>query len=156
MKWIIVAMITTVAGAALAQQAPPARVPQVRVLAMVGSEPMRWPAFTAGPLDDGRFWEYVERGEIVDLAPVIVHDAGGACWVPSQNPGRAVQGHGCVVVRRNLQSVGGNTDLGRRYIDSLRTQEERLAEIVRAEQGIEQDIAAKRQSAEQLARQLTF
>ena len=79
-------------------------VPEVRVLAMVGSEPMRWPPFTAGPLDDGRFWEYVERGEIVDLAPVIVRDAGGACWVPSQNPGRAGQGHGCVVVRRSLQS----------------------------------------------------
>jgi hypothetical protein len=86
------------------QQAPPVPVPQVRVLAMVGSEPMRWPPFTAGPLDDGRFWEYVERGEIVDLAPVIVRGTGGACWVPSQNPGRASQGHGCVVVRSNLQS----------------------------------------------------
>jgi hypothetical protein len=79
-------------------------VPQVRVLAMVGSEPMRWPPFTASPLDDGRLWEYVERGEIVDLAPVIVRDPGGAFWVPSQHPGRAGQGHGCVVVNRNLQS----------------------------------------------------
>ncbi|MGH3210580.1 MAG: hypothetical protein ACRDNO_22785 [Trebonia sp.] len=83
---------------------PASRVPQVRVLAMVGSEPMRWPLFTASPLDDGRLWEYVERGEIVDLAPVIVRDAGGAFWVPSQHPGRAGQGHGCVVVNRNLQS----------------------------------------------------
>jgi hypothetical protein len=83
---------------------PRAAVPQVRVLAMVGSEPMRWPPFTAGPLDDGRLWEYVERGEIVDLAPVIVRAAGGAFWVPSQHPGRAGQGHGCVVVNRNLQS----------------------------------------------------
>jgi hypothetical protein len=78
--------------------------PQVRVLAMVGSEPMRWPPFTASPLDDGRLWEYAERGEIVDLAPLIARDAGGASWVPSQNPGRAGQGHGCVVVRRNLQA----------------------------------------------------
>jgi len=78
--------------------------PQVRVLAMVGSEPVRWPPFTASPLDDGRLWEYVERGEIVDLAPVVARSAGGASWVPSQNPGRAGQGHGCVVVSRNLRA----------------------------------------------------
>jgi hypothetical protein len=81
-----------------------ARVPQVRVLAQVGSEPLRWPPFTVSPLDDGRFWEYAERGEIVDLAPVVVHGAEGAFWVPSQHPARASQGHGCVVVSRNLQS----------------------------------------------------
>jgi hypothetical protein len=122
--------------------------PQVRVLAMVGSEPMRWPPFTVSPLDDGRLWEYVERGEIVDLAPLIARDAEGASWVPSQNPGRADQGHGCVVVSRNLQAedywvpagiymdhwmlregvptppadhlltLPGTTDLSRRLVDS--------------------------------------
>jgi hypothetical protein len=85
-------------------QVPQVQVPQVRVLAQVGSEPLRWPPFTVSPLDDGRFWEYAERGEIVDLAPVVVHGAEGAFWVPSQNPARASQGHGCVVVSRNLQS----------------------------------------------------
>lgn len=80
------------------------RLPQVRVLAQVGSEPIRWPPFTVSPLDDGRFWEYAERGEIVDLAPVVVHGAEVAFWVPSQNPARASQGHGCVVVSRNLRS----------------------------------------------------
>jgi hypothetical protein len=83
---------------------PPASGPQVRVLPMVDSEPMRWPPFTASPLDDGRLWEYVERGELVDLAPLVLREAGGACWVPSQNPGRAGQGHGCVVVDRSLQA----------------------------------------------------
>jgi hypothetical protein len=78
--------------------------PQMRVLAMVGSEPMRWPPFTASPFDDGRLWEYVERGEIVNLAPLVACSGGGASWVPSQNPGRACQGHGCVVVSRNLQA----------------------------------------------------
>jgi hypothetical protein len=78
--------------------------PQVRVLAMVGSEPMRWPPFTASPLDDGRLWEYIERGEIVDLAPLVARSGGGASWVPSQHPGRADQGHGCVVVGENLQA----------------------------------------------------
>ena len=75
--------------------------PQVRVLAQVGSEPMRWPPFTASPLDEGRFWEYVERGEIVDLAPVFTRGTE-ASWVPSQNTARARQGHGCVVVRHSL------------------------------------------------------
>jgi hypothetical protein len=83
---------------------PQVRVPQVRALAQVGSEPLRWPPFTVSPLDEGRFWEYAERGEIVDLAPVVVHGAEGAFWVPSQNPARASQGHGCVVVSRNLPS----------------------------------------------------
>jgi hypothetical protein len=83
---------------------PQVRAPQVRVLAQVGSEPMRWPPFTVSPLDDGRFWEYAERGEIVDLAPVVVHGAESVFWVPSQNPARASQGHGCVVVSRNLAS----------------------------------------------------
>jgi hypothetical protein len=76
-------------------------VPQVRVLAQVGSEPMRWPPFTASPLDDGRFWEYVERGEIVDLAPVFARGSE-ASWIPSQNTVRARQGHGCVVVGHSL------------------------------------------------------
>ena len=56
-----------------------------------GSEPIRWPSFTASPLDDGRLWEYVERGELVDLAPVLDR-AEGAYWVPSQHPDRARRG----------------------------------------------------------------
>ena len=65
---------------------------------------MRWPPFTASPLDDGRLWQYVARGQIVDLAPLVARNTGGASWVPSQHPGRASQGHGCVVVGRNLQT----------------------------------------------------
>jgi hypothetical protein len=78
--------------------------PQVRALALVGSEPVRWPSFTASPLDDGRLWEYVERGEIVDLAPVIARGPGAAFWVPSQNSSRAADGHGCIVVRQSMTS----------------------------------------------------
>lgn len=76
--------------------------PQLRVLALSGSQPLHWPPFSASPLDDGRLWEYVERGQIVDLAPVIRRSASGAYWVPSQNPLRAERGHGCVVVRRPM------------------------------------------------------
>jgi hypothetical protein len=77
-------------------------VPQVRVLALVGSEPVRWPPFTASPLDDGRLWEYVERGEIVDLAQVVTRAAAATFWVPTQNSARAGQGHGCAVIGQNL------------------------------------------------------
>lgn len=76
--------------------------PQLRVLALSDSQPLHWPPFSASPLDDGRLWEYVERGQIVDLAPVVGRSASGAYWVPSQNPVRAERGHGCVVVRRPI------------------------------------------------------
>jgi hypothetical protein len=59
-------------------------------------------------------------------------------------------------IRRNLESVGQGSDLGRQYIETLKKQEERFAEIARADQSLEADIAAKRREAEQLARQLTF
>jgi len=59
-------------------------------------------------------------------------------------------------IRRNLQSVGQGSDLGRQYIETLKKQEERLAEIARADQALEAEIAAKRLAAEQLTRQLTF
>ncbi len=80
------------------------RVPEVRVLAMVGSEPIRWPPFAASPLDDGRLWEYLERGELVDLAPLL-HRTEGAYWVPSQHPDRARRGHGCAVLGRNIEGL---------------------------------------------------
>jgi hypothetical protein len=80
------------------------RVPEVRVLAMVGSEPVRWPPFTASPLDDGRLWEYLERGELVDLTPTLGR-AEGAYWVPSQHPDRARRGHGCAVLGRSIEGL---------------------------------------------------
>ena len=48
----------------------PVPVPEIRVMPMAGtSELLHWPPFTASPLDDGRLWEYVQWGEIVDLVP---------------------------------------------------------------------------------------
>ncbi len=79
-------------------------VPEVRVLAMVGSEPIRWPPFAASPLDDGRLWEYMELGELVDLTPVL-YRAEGAYWVPSQHPDRARRGHGCAVLGRSIEGL---------------------------------------------------
>jgi hypothetical protein len=59
-------------------------------------------------------------------------------------------------IRRNLASVGQGSDLGRQYIETLRKQEERLAQIATGEQSLDAEIAAKRAAADQLARQLTF
>ncbi len=59
-------------------------------------------------------------------------------------------------IRQNLQSVGQGSDLGRRYLDTLKSQEDRLAEIDKADAKLESDIAAKRQAAADLARKLTL
>ena len=59
-------------------------------------------------------------------------------------------------IRANLQAVGQGSDLGRRYLGTLKTQEDRLAEITRLETTLESEIAAKTRAAEELARQLTF
>jgi hypothetical protein len=54
-------------------------------------------------------------------------------------------------IRSNLQSVGANSDLGRRYLNALKTQEDRLAEIARLDASLESEIAAQRQAAEEVA-----
>ena len=59
-------------------------------------------------------------------------------------------------IRQNLQSVGQGSDLGRRYLDTLKSQEDRLAEINGSDAMIENEIAAKRQLAEEFARHLTL
>lgn len=89
-------------GRALAGERP--GVPEIRVLAMVGSEPIRWPPFSAGPLDDGQLWDYLDRGELVDLTPVLPR-AEGTYWVPSQHPDRARRGHGCAVIGRSIEGL---------------------------------------------------
>jgi hypothetical protein len=75
--------------------------PDILIMPMAGtSELLQWPPFTASPLGDGRLWEYVECGEIVDIVPLVTHEPGRAFWVPF--PGRPTARHGCVVVRDNL------------------------------------------------------
>ncbi len=81
----------------------PAPVPEIRVMPMAGtSELLHWPPFTASPLDDGRLWEYVEWGEIVDIAPLVTQSAGQAFWVPSPDSRSARSGY--VIIRDNMPS----------------------------------------------------
>ena len=57
-------------------------VPGVLVLPLVGSEPSEWPPLTVSPLDDGRLWGYVERGQLADLSPLVTYQTGRVFWVP--------------------------------------------------------------------------
>ncbi|MGO8890128.1 MAG: hypothetical protein ACLP8X_25315 [Streptosporangiaceae bacterium] len=83
----------------------PAFVPEIRVMPMAGTSELRhWPPFTASPLDDGRLWEYVERGQIVDIVPLVIQSAGRAFWVPSPGIRSARYEKGCVVITDNLSS----------------------------------------------------
>ena len=59
-------------------------------------------------------------------------------------------------VRSNLQSVGQNSDLGRRYLATLKTQEDRLTEIGNADTKLEKEIDAKTKAAQDAVRQLTL
>jgi hypothetical protein len=77
--------------------------PGIQVMPMAGTtDLLHWPPFTASPLDDGRLWEYVERGQIVDIAPLLTQSAGRAFWVPSPDRRSARHEKGCVVITGNL------------------------------------------------------
>ena len=102
--WVMTRQVTALLAAHGAPPAPgadTAPVPEIRVLPLDGtSARWHWPPFTVSPLDDFRLWEYVEWGEIVDIAPLLTRAAGRAFWVPA-GPGRRT-GH--VVVRDNLRT----------------------------------------------------
>jgi hypothetical protein len=59
-------------------------------------------------------------------------------------------------IRENLKSVGQGNDLGKRYIDSLKSQEDRLAAIAKQDRDLEADIATQRKNAEDVARQINL
>jgi hypothetical protein len=58
-------------------------------------------------------------------------------------------------IRQNLAAVGQSSDLGRRYVDALRKEEDRLAEIAAADKALQSEIADKRRAAEDLAKNLS-
>lgn len=76
--------------------------PEIRVLPLAGSDPLHWPPRAASPLSDGSLWEYLDRGQLVDLGPVAARARSRAFWIPSRRPERASLGHGCAVVTANL------------------------------------------------------
>ncbi len=59
-------------------------------------------------------------------------------------------------VRKNLEAVGQGSDLGRRYVEMLRSQEDRLASIRDETKKLDAEIAAKRDEAARLANSLVL
>ena len=59
-------------------------------------------------------------------------------------------------LRENLKSVGQGSDLGRRYLDKLKGQEDRLAAIASEDESLEKLIAAKQKDAQDLAQNLSL
>ena len=59
-------------------------------------------------------------------------------------------------IRKNLASVGQSSDLGRRYLDTLKTQEDRLAAIGTEEKKLDDDLVGKTKHAEDIAQALVL
>lgn len=59
-------------------------------------------------------------------------------------------------IRRNIEAAGRGSDLGRRYLDTLRVQEDRLTAIAAEVAKLEADIAAKHEQAAQIGKTLTL
>lgn len=53
-------------------------------------------------------------------------------------------------IRANLQAVGAASDLGRRYLDQMKTQENRLGDLAKSDAALEDLVAARRKAAEEL------
>jgi chromosome segregation ATPase len=59
-------------------------------------------------------------------------------------------------IRSNLSSVGQSSDLGRRYLDALRNQEDRLTALAQDNKSIDAKLEQAREAAEAVAKQLTL
>ncbi len=70
----------------------PTAVPGVLVLPLAGSQQAQWPPLAASPLDDGRLWAYLERGQLADLTALVARRTGRVFWVPGggRRPGAHV------------------------------------------------------------------
>lgn len=53
-------------------------------------------------------------------------------------------------IRANLQAVGASSDLGRRYLDQMKTQENRLAELGKSDTALDELVAARQKAASDL------
>jgi hypothetical protein len=104
--WVTDSTVSALLSVRCAQpQTPagPAVVPEIRVMPLTKTtDTLDWPPFTSSPLDDGRLWQYVGRGSLVDVEPLLTRRARQASWVPFPG-GRGARHHrGCVVVTSNL------------------------------------------------------
>lgn len=106
--WVTDHRVTAVLAVNCRQPEPwgaPIAVPEIRVMPMAGtSELLHWPPFTVSPLADGLLWEYVERGQIVDIVPLVTQRAGRAFWAPFPDKRSTRHEKGCVVITNYLSA----------------------------------------------------
>jgi hypothetical protein len=57
-------------------------LPGILVMPLVGSQPAEWPPLAVSPLDDGKLWGYLERGQLADLGPLVSRSPGCVFLVP--------------------------------------------------------------------------
>ena len=82
----------------------PSAVPGVLVMPRAGSQPAEWPPLAAGPLDDGRLWEHVARGQLADLGPLVTQRTGFVFWVPGAEAAAGRRNGARVVVTERLST----------------------------------------------------
>jgi hypothetical protein len=80
-------------------------VPGMTVLPLAASPPADWPPFADDPLGGGRLWRHAERGQLVDLAPLLACRAGRAFAVPGVGGPSGSRGARIVVTER-LRAAG--------------------------------------------------
>lgn len=97
-----VTTILTVRGAQAAGAGTAPAVPVIQVMPMSGTCTIDWPPFGTSLLGDGRLWDYLERGDIVDIAPLLTNCPGQVFRSPGPSGAESPGGASCVVVTANL------------------------------------------------------
>jgi hypothetical protein len=77
-------------------------VPGILVMPRAGTQPAELPPLTGRPLDGGKLWEYVERGQLADLTPLVSRQAGRVFWVPGTDEHAGRRARGRIVVTERL------------------------------------------------------
>ena len=78
-------------------------VPAIQVIPMSGTATIDWPPSGADLLGDGQLWDYLERGDIVDIAPLLARCPGQAFRAPCPHGHGSPRGAACVVVTASLE-----------------------------------------------------
>jgi hypothetical protein len=77
-------------------------VPAIQVMPMSGTVTIDWPPFGPGLLGDGRLWDYLDRGDIVDIAPLLASCPGQAFRAPCPHGRGSPRSAACIVVTADL------------------------------------------------------
>jgi hypothetical protein len=82
----------------------PSGVPRVLVLPLAGSQSAQWPPLPPDPLDEGRLWEHVNRGQLADLTVLVSRRHGRVFWIPGEGEGARRFAEGRIVVTERMST----------------------------------------------------